>query len=549
MILSRFIADKMIIQQGKKPHIWGWTKEGRTVNVTVTDADGKVLNESSHNAVANTRFDVYLEPMDYGGPYSMTVTDDAGESVIVRDIMVGEVFVTCGQSNMEFPMSRVADTYPEEMVNVDAPLVREFKIKERREFNAPLEEVETGSWVVPSDDNIGPMMAISYFMARDLSQKTGHAVGYINASLGGSPIAAWMSEEMLEGYDDLLKEAERYKDDSYCDEVNRLNNKNADEWYSKMDELDAAFEKREEGWKKVTLPAFMADTSIGDINGCIWLRKKFEVPGELAGRKAVLWLGTLTDFDVTYVNGEQVGTTAYSYPPRRYGIREGLLHEGTNTVMIRLGVDKGPARMTPGKLVGVIFGNPVRYMKDSLHEAISGEDALISLEGEWEYQTSVVMNPIAPTVFMSWKPTALFNGMLAPAINYPVRAFMWYQGESDTAGDAPEQYYDKSVRMIRGLRELYKDDKLPYIFVKLPNFGYNLYEVDPKLNANFLVDKTVKKEGWERLRDVQDEIAKLDNAYMFDAWDYGEANDVHPQNKRPIGEGLSRIVMEELLTE
>lgn len=550
---SRLISDGAILQRDKKIHIWGYAPEGEEVCVSIIPSEASLKVTSD----ARGRFDAYFDKMDAGGPYTIRAELASGSSgnndnedicCVAKDVYIGDVFVISGQSNMEFPMARVKDTYPEEWRKPGDRYIRTFKIIERGEFAGPLEDVETGEWVMLDADSIDDYSAVGYFLAVTLRNQNSKnetvPVGLINVSLGGAPIEAFMSSEMLEGFDEALIEADKFANDDFRNEVLRQNEINAESWHGALDESDIGLA---EGWmdgKRIIregtdyyVPEYFSDTELKGFIGSVWFAKEFDVPARYANQDAVLWFGTITDYDFCYINGEFIGTTPYCYPPRRYPIPAGLLKPGRNTVVFRICVEGGFGRITPGKLLGVIFGDGKR-ITDGFTEQLEGAEYIIGLSGVWKYLkgcgdgVTESINPPEPAVFVNWKPTALFNGMLAPVTNYPVKAFCFYQGETNCP--RAFEYAALTRRQIEGYRKLWKDEKLPYLCVQLPNFNARVEESSYDSGT-----------AWRNLQKAQEEVENIENAYLIKSFGYGENNDLHPQRKEPIGRALAQTILNE----
>lgn len=549
---SRLLGDGAILQRNKEIHIWGYAWAHKKVKVyLLPDGDNEENLGEEVKCVCDEkgRFDAVFEKRQAGGPYAVravTVTDE-GEpeelsSVEIGNVYVGDVFVISGQSNMEFPMARVRDTYPEEWDNPYDEFIRTFKVVENGVFGEPVEDVLTGEWLEFNKESIDNYSAVGYFMAKRLRQSEDVPVGLINVSLGGAPIEAFMSREMLEGFDETLADADRFLDEEYRKKVLEENDFNSVSWHSFLDENDTGLSEKWEDGKKILcegsdfmVPEYFSDTELSGLIGSVWFARKFNVPKEYAGKEALLWFGTITDYDFCYVNGKMIGTTPYCYPPRRYPIPEGLLKEGENTIVFRICVEKGFGRITPGKLLGVIFGQG-RRISDGFVEKIQGAEKVIELSGVWKYlkgcctDETKEINPCEETVFVNWKPTALFNGMLAPVTNYPIKAFCFYQGETNCP--RAFEYAKLTARQVEGYRKLWKDENLPYICVKLPNFSARVEESS--------YDGT---RAWRNLQSAQEEVRKLPDAYCVDVFGSGENNDLHPQRKEPVGRAIAEVVI------
>lgn len=548
-VFSRLISDGAILQRNKEIHIWGFSQPGAKVTVNLSpDGDNPENLGEEEECIADEtgRFEAFFEKRQSGGPYVISAfTDDEKDNkAIAKDVYVGDVFVISGQSNMEFPMTRVRDTYPEEWDNPEDSFIRTFKVIENGVFGEPVIDVETGEWTEFNRDSIDNYSAIGYFMAKKLRQVKDVPVGLINLSLGGAPIESFMSAQMLEGFDNALAEAEKYSSEEYRNEVLRLNELNANRWHENVDATDIGLKESWQDGKKILengcdfmVPEYFSDTELDGFIGSVWFARTFDVPKEYAGKKALLWFGTIVDYDFCYVNGKEIGSISYCYPPRRYNIPEGLLKEGTNTIVFRVGVEKGYGRFTPGKMLGVIFGEG-RRVSDGFTETIVGAECVIGLSGVWKYLIGCGANatgevaPAEETVFVNWKATALFNGMVYPVTNYPIKAFCFYQGESNCP--RASEYALLTKRQIEGYRKLWKDEKLPYICVQLPKF-----------NARVEESSYDGGKAWRNLQRAQEEVVKIENAYMVKAYQYGESNDLHPQLKKPVGEMLAEVILNE----
>ncbi|MBP3218778.1 MAG: hypothetical protein J6M46_10425 [Lachnospiraceae bacterium] len=576
--LPRLISDGMVLERDREAHLWGWTEPGTTVQVLL---DGLIAAQCT--AKASGRFDCKLpkQPADHiskcgerfsakdGVSQAVSETGAAGhtlqfivgdeenvcEQITVQNVAFGHVYFCTGQSNMELPMARVKDRYPEEMHALN-PAIRTFKIKEQTAYSGPLEDVQTGSWISVSPQSIADFSATAYFFGKKMAETLQEPVGLINATLGGSLISSWMSREMLEGYDELLELADRYADpDYYAGQVHK-NEQNAAAW---NDALEAADAGRTAHWEQglpempacvssntaendvdktaqladgtdagkavqqvdglnagtLILPAMFTDTELAGFTGSIWFEKRFTLTAEQACRTYKLWLGTIVDRDETYVNGVAVGRTDYQYPPRKYAVPAQVLHAGENCVTIRVVVENGAGRFTPDKHYCLFAADCVTPEEDP---------ARIRLDGEWIFRTGARMQPCPQTDFVNWKPTGLYNAMTAPCHDYVIEGVLWYQGESNT--HEPQDYVDLTRRQIEGYRKAWKDPELPYFFVQLPRFVIDLAN-DP----------------WYPFREKQRRCLAIPGTGMAVAYDLGEDNDLHPHAKKEVGERLARLAL------
>ncbi|MCR5283562.1 MAG: hypothetical protein K6E18_09345 [Lachnospiraceae bacterium] len=535
----RLISDGCIFQRNKEIRICG---AADCEQVRAKLSDGKSVLEEAQADVKEGRFTLLFSKRRAGGPYSLKICGGA-DTVTVSDVYIGDVIQLVGQSNIEFPMSRVSETYPEEFEAPDEPLIRSFKIVERREFHTPLSDMETGAWLPVKADTLPDFSAVGYFMAKKLLAETGVAVGLIDTTLGGSAIESWMSREMLEAFPEQLGVVEPYLDEAYLAGVLAKNEENTNAWHTWVDAHDAGLLEKwyqeEQGkdadWEEITLPCiFQRHPKLKGFTGSIWFRRSFQIEADRAGEKALLWFGTMTDGDEIFINGVSVGKTEYCYPPRRYEIPAGLLKEGENVITIRLLVEKGCGRVTDGKVYGILYGNGKRST-DGFTESAEGYD-IVGLSGKWTYRIGTVSEKIEPVDFVSWKPTALYNGMLHPCTQFSIGGIFFYQGESNLLAT---DIYEKEFRtLVDGYRKLWRDDDLPFVYVLLPQFDLVTYEPDGTDESNT---------HWEDMQACQRACSDIPFAYLAEAAETGEINDLHPQRKKEIGE-LAAGYLEKHLT-
>lgn len=510
--LPRLISDGMILQQKKQIKMWGFDRPGRKVMLSFLGEEYVAV------ADGQGRFEAVLPPMEPGGPYNLYIGNENGEEIVVTDILIGDVWLCAGQSNMELPMERVKDRYPEEIRECSEPFIRTFKVIEHSDFHGPLRELQSGSWEKADTGTILKFSATAYFFAKQMYQMTGVPVGLINTSLGGSRIQSWMSREMLQGDVEDLLLAEKYTDDAFVAGQLERNQENMEAWHRNLDEQDQGLKRNfkelkapEPSFKEVSIPFFFRDTQLQGFIGSVWFLRNFQVTGGLAGKAAKLWLGTIVDSDTVYINGVMVGHTDYQYPPRKYEIPEGLLREGENTIVIRVKCENGHGRFTDGK----------KY-------ALWNDEEEIDLTGKWYYEIGAACEQIEPTDFVNWKPTGLYNGMVAPCRPYTLAGILWYQGESNT--HVPEVYLELMKRMVAGYRKEWGEE-LPFLYVQLPNFAIDRYDSD--------ADET--GQGWPVVRELQRRAKKLPRVGMAVTMDLGEDNDLHPLNKKEVGFRLAML--------
>ena len=433
-------------------------------------------------------------------------------------------------------MSWVAPYYEEEIKNCENPYIRSFKIVEHADFHGPLSEPLSGKWKPANPKNVLDFSACTYFFAKKRWDRTGVPVGILNVSLGGAKIEAFMSREMLKGYDDCLAEAERYAQDDWRKEQEEKNEKSTAEWYGRLQKEDAGIKgawMQEEAWNKneengrkeekaehrddssrIDVPFFFRNTGYRGLCGSVWLARHFTVTKEMTAQDSVFCLGTMVDADEVYVNGSLVGCTAYQYPERRYPVKAGMLHAGENFLVIRLISEQGEGRITPGKPF-----------------CLKTESGEIPLSGIFQAKVGAVCEKRPPVDFINWRSTGLYNGMAAPCEAFPIAGFLWYQGEANAHMPGVLTYADKLKRLIVGYRKARKDNGLPFFYVQLPNFKIETY----------YGNEEERDSDWGAMRLEQEKVLTLPGTGMVRTIGLGEDNDLHPHNKKDVGELLADL--------
>jgi sialate O-acetylesterase len=505
--LPRLISDGMILQRESQVRVWGWANPGESIRISFL---GKKLN-----TIANDKGEWHftLDPMVAGGPHMMII--DGEKRVEIKDILIGDVWLCSGQSNMELSMERVKEKYPAVISSSANPKIRHFLVPDKYNFNLRERDLTAGQWVSATPKDVLNFSAVGYFFARDLYEKYRVPIGLINAALGGSPAEAWMSEEALEKFPDLLAEGRRFKDDKLIKEIESADQLRSNAWYKELNLLDNGLSKwsspalEDSSWEEMKIPGYWADQKPGQVNGAIWFRKKIHIPASMTNKTASLWLGRIVDSDSVFVNGRFVGSTGYQYPPRRYTLAADILKEGMNLITIRVINSSGRGGFVPEK----------PYF-------IAANTDTIRLDGKWKYKVGATMPLLQGQTFIRWKPFGLFNAMIAPLTTFAIKGAIWYQGESNTT--RAKEYNELFPALIHDWRTQWNDNELPFLFVQLPNFMEE--KQDPS------------ESQWAELREAQlNTFKKTVATGMVVAIDAGEWNDIHPTDKQTIGKRLALV--------
>lgn len=508
--LPRLVSDGMVLQREAEVKIWGWASAGEEISINFLDKTYQIVANS------NGEWEIKLPDMQAGGPFQMTI--QASNTINLDDILIGDVWVCSGQSNMELPMRRVKPLYEDEIANAKNNFIRYFEVPKQYDFNEVHEDLSSGQWEKTTPENVLHFSAAAYFFAKNLYEKYQVPIGLINSALGGSPVEAWMSEEALKSFPEHLQEAQRFKDSTLIRQIEQDDQERIQAWYQQLNQKDQAYDNPQKVWSDPSLntadwasmqvPGYWADTPLGPVNGVVWFRKEIEIPADNAGQAAELNLGRIVDADSVFVNGQFVGTTSYQYPPRWYTIPAGVLKAGKNTIAVRIINQSGKG--------GFVLDKPYY---------LAVESDTIDLTGSWKYKLGAEMEPLASQTFIRWKPLGLYQAMIAPLLNYRIKGVIWYQGESNA--DQPEEYAELFPAMIRDWRKQWEQGTFPFLFVQLANF---MEAKDQPAESN-----------WAMLREAQRQALALPKTGMAVAIDIGEWNDIHPLNKKDVGERLALV--------
>ena len=506
--LPRIISDGMVLQRDAEVKIWGWAASNEEVSVRFID--------STYVTRANEQGEwfVKLTGLKTGGPYSLQVK--ASNLVTVNDVMVGDVWVCSGQSNMELTMKSVSPIYGSEIANCENSNIRQFCVPQTYNFNAPQNDLPSGAWKTTTPKNILDFSAVAYFFGKALYEKYKVPIGLINSSLGGSPAESWMSEEALKTFPVHYSEAQRFKDSTLIQHIEGQDNARIGAWYTLLRQKDQGYADPQKTWYNpglntsdwscMNIPGYWASTELGKVNGVVWFRRKINVPSSMIGKETTLILGRIVDADSVFINGIFVGTTSYQYPPRRYAIPSNIMKAGENTIVVRVISNSGEGG----------------FVLDKAYEIVT-PDTAIDLRGVWQYRLGAAMEPLASQTFVRWKPLGLYNAMIVPLLNYRMKGVIWYQGESNAG--RPVEYRELLPALVRDWRSGWKQGDFPFLIVQLPNFMESKSEPS--------------ESNWAMLREAQLKALALPNTGLAATIDIGEWNDVHPLDKKDVGDRLA----------
>ena len=505
--LPRLIRDSMILQRDSKVNIWGWASAHEKIAVKLNNKTYKTKADAAGN------WNLILSPMKAGGPYTMDITGK--NKISLKEILFGDVWFCSGQSNMVHQLNIHDVTYANEIANANFPQIRQFWIPTLTNLQGPQADLPAGNWKPAVGEEVRPFSAVAYFFAKKLFEKYQIPIGIINASVGGTPIEAWTSEEGFSDFASVSAIIQKNKDTAYINSFNRrsgpprtraqtdLGLTGSLKWH------DPSYSPK--GWRTINIPGYWEDQGIKDLNGVVWYRKEIDIPATMTGKAAKLFLGRIVDADELYINGKLVGNTTYQYPQRRYKLPEGVLKPGKNLFVIRVTNTGGKGGFVPDKPYCLFAGTDT-----------------VDLKGTWHYKVGDVFAPFTGGgggggLSFQNQPTALYNAMVSPGIKYTIKGFCWYQGESNAG--KPDEYAKLLPALIRDWRTKWNQGPLPFLNVQLPGYmDYNYLPVES---------------NWAAMRESQLKALSVENTALVVAIDLGEWNDIHPDNKKTVGDRLA----------
>jgi sialate O-acetylesterase len=502
----------MVLQQNQPITLRGHAAPGAKVSVQLASLSGDI------SAQSDGAWSIILPPLPAGGPFELRVQSGA-ESLTLRDILIGEVWVCSGQSNMEWPISNAPDS-AKILADADHPQIRLLKIP-RIPHPEPPQHIDA-QWHVCSPKVASDFSHVAYFFGLNLQRKLNVPIGLIDAARGGTPVEAWTPRENLLADPEMAPIFAKYEY-SLTHEADLVaqqrelaktwqpptdpgNTRHAEGWADPATDISA--------WPLMTLPCWWQFGGL-KLHGSVWFRKEIDVPSHLAGHPLTLHLGACDKTDITYFNNVQVGSIPIDLPdawrtPRVYTIPGQLVRAGRNTIAVRVFCNVNDAGMT----------GPAKVMK------ITDGAWELPLAGPWHYQVEHNLGlitrpaePWGPGHFHS--PSILFVSMIEPLLVFRIRGVIWYQGESNQ--NVPQLYARLFPAMIRGWRAAWQQGDFPFLFVQLPNFGP---EEPPQI-------------FWTKLRRSQAVALDEPATGMAVTIDIGDANDLHPANKTEVGRRLA----------
>lgn len=507
--LSHIFSDNMVLQRDKPIKFWGWADKNEVVEVNFINQKKKVKADKQGN------WTLTLDQVPFGGPHELKVIGK-NNKILLKNILVGDVWLCSGQSNMEMPIHGWGSVYDyeEEIKNAEYPKIRAFNVV--KAMNSKPQADLNGDWTVCSPQTVANYSAVAYFFARKLNKDLDIPIGIINSSWGGTEIESWISSDAFDKLPNEFRvkyEQVKIGDFGQFIKDNEANKKayqeamlndigTSEKWFMPSTDISS--------WNKMQIPQ-MWEKVLGDLDGVVWFRYDLALPADVDEKNATIQLGPIDDDDVLWINGVKIGETQGYATNRLYEIPSGILKSGKNTIVIKVSDHSGG---------GGIYGNPDNlYLKTS--------NGKYPLAGEWLYKIAVsnieynYVN-ISPNMYYA----LLYNAMINPIIQFPIKGAIWYQGESNAS--QAENYKTLFPTMISDWRSKWGYE-FPFYWVQLANYMGK--------------DKMPQQSDWADLREAQTQTLQLPNTGQAVITDIGDADDIHPRNKQDVGARLASIAL------
>ena len=523
--LPGIFSDHAVLQRDRPLPVWGTAQPNAAITVTLGD------KSATGRAGADGKWRVELPAMAAGGPHALTVGGDG--QVRLDDVMVGEVWLCSGQSNMQWPLQMAAEGEAAAGA-ANFPEIRLFTVPNVI-GTQPREDV-AGSWRVCRPDAVPTFSAVAFFFGRQLHRELDLPIGLINSSWGGTRIEPWTdraSLEALPGMEAQLAALEKAivdheRDFPKIEAARTVQAKAARQVLQLEADGDASGadpQLDDSDWPAMALPAQWEQAGLPDLDGLVWFRREVEIPRNWEGKELTLHLGPVDDTDVTFFDGARVGGMGsyrdkiieYWDDPRIYSIPGEQVRPGTRVVAVRV-IDTGA--------VGGLWGSEPEEMRLAL---ASDPQQSLPLAGEWRYQVQVEIPPVPPDPLQPYTlPALLYNSMIHPLIPYALHGAIWYQGESNVLTKDGMEYAAKMRAMVEGWRRLWDQGAFPVYSVQLAPFRYAI----PVFNCDPF--------DLPRLWEAQIAALAIPNTGIAGTMDVGNPQDIHPRRKREVGERLAR---------
>ncbi|HCC29366.1 MAG TPA: sialate O-acetylesterase [Marinilabiliales bacterium] len=507
--LPKVFGDNMVLQRELEIPVWGISTPGANIIAELGNT------KSTAKADPEGKWTVHLPKFKAGGPYTLKIYEEAkpSEGVVLNGILIGDVWLASGQSNMEWQVQQAKDASVE-IANANFPQVR-FLIVDHSNEIKPQTDISTSGWKVCDSISVKELSAVAYIFSRKNHVDQKVPIGIVQSTWGGTRIEPWTSREMLltspitrewtlsadtlhYNRDDIVRDS--LKQVRFWDIVYNPQN-NAEKIFTAPDYDDS-------GWTEIAMPNVLKNFGIGYYEGMVWMRKKLSLPESYSGKDLTINLGHPEMTYSLYFNGNEICKNVwFGNATHSYTIPATLVQSGENTIAVRIAMLWGGGGLNPANDI---------YITDGSME--------ITLAGKWLYEKD--LEPLIPKMSGNQGyPTVLFNSMINPLIPYGIKGFLWYQGESNA--EEAYNYRELFPMLIKDWRKHWQQGNLPFLYVQL---------------ANYMERKPLPSESeWAELREAQTMALSLPNTGMACTIDIGDAGSVHPLNKQEVGRRLALI--------
>ncbi len=503
--LAGIFTDDMVLQCDIEIPVWGWSSKGQIITLT--------FNGNTYQTKTNKKgkWQVQLPATPAGGTYQMTITDGVTKKTL-NNILFGDVWICSGQSNMEWTVDNSMFAQ-NEIMNAKDQQIRHFKVA-RHTSTVPTEKLEGSGWEVSSPETVGKFTAVGYQFAKSIRQHHQVPIGLLNTSWGGSRIEPWMSAESL-GYNNFPKTAKAAQKKS--DKVAKVKMAAFEAKFGQLPKKDmglvngealwAAPELDDSQWKSMNIPNLWENQGLASVDGIVWFRKTIELSAKDIEQDITLHLSKIDDNDKTYFNGQLIGETNQYSAERVYQVPSKLLKIGTNVIVVRV-EDTGGG--------GGFYGDSEGMYCETNHQKIP-------LAGAWKYKLGVIQ--LNTSKAPNQEPVIIYNKMIYPILDFPIKGVIWYQGESNATAEDAYSYRNLFTTMIQDWRNRWGVGDFPFLYVQL---------------ANYMATKSQpSSSNWAILRESQSKALEVNNTAQAVIIDIGDADDIHPRNKHDVGYRLA----------
>ena len=499
-------SDGMVVQRNKEIPIWGFADANEKVEVHFNKQIVKT------QADKNGKWMLKLNPEKAGGPFELIIIGK--NKITIKNVLVGEIWICSGQSNMEFQVSKTINA-AKEIEDSDYPMIRHFGVAQDLS-GKPKDDLKSGKWEVSSQETVGNFTAVGYYFAKKLYAELKIPIGIINTSWGGTNVETWTSREAFqksEDFKNMIADVPVMNIDS----ISKLYAKQMKERVEKIQGTPVSTENEnsfkefsfdDADWGEISVPSLWENQALGDLDGVVWMRKTITLSAQDIKNKPIVSLAKIDDEDITYVNGIEIGKNTQYDLKRVYEIPANVLKEGKNTIAVRIVDNSGG---------GGIYGETA-----DLKLTLGTKN--IPLEGKWKYKVIAVKTSLSPNSY----PSLLYNAMVNPLVPFAIQGVLWYQGEANVW--RAQEYKKAFPLLIQDWRTKFKQGDFPFYFVQLSTFN--------EFNGNSKVGSK-----WAELREAQSETLKVKNTGMAVTTDIGNAKDIHPTNKQDVGLRLAAIAL------